>query len=247
MVQVQQPQVAESLFVLVSLCGHIGYDSIDLVDFKMNPGEFLYIEDAAPGFLLEQLQEIFNNPAYDFAWYWNDNTVDYDNAIEVPNANRSHMFAHMFYVDGSPISPYAQYMFMLARCLREKGFKHDGLWRAKANLYTPSPGFDRDGYHHPHIDHYNDSNYDSCTYFLDDSDGDFILFNQNQRDFAEAGIVRGEWGGLPSADDFTIMERITPKANTAVVFDGWQYHSSNVPFENARRITINFTGGHELE
>ena len=239
--------VDKNLFMLVDLCRHVSYYYISLVFFKMKSGEFVYIEDVAPDFLFEQLQEVFYNPSYDFAWYWNDSTVDYSNALENDNTNKSHMFSHMFFIDGSPVSPYAQYIMMLSRCLRKSGFEHDSLWRSKANLYTPSPGFDKDGYHHPHIDHYNKSNFDSCTYFLNDSDGDFILFNQNQKDFAKTGKVRGEWGGLPSSDDLTVMERITPKANTAVIFDGWQYHSSNVPFENARRITINFTGGHELE
>ena len=233
---------------LVCLCGHISYDYIGMVDFKMmQPNEFLYVEDVAPDFFLEQLEEIFYNPAYDFAWYWNDSTVDYRNAIDDPNAIKSHMFTHMFFSDGAPVSVFAPYIMILSRALRQKGFEHDNIWRAKANLYTPVPGFSKEGHHHPHIDHLNRSNYLSCNYFLNDSDGDFIIFNENQKDFTETGKVRGTWGGEPHPDELTVMERISPKANSAVIFDGWQYHSSNVPFDSPRRITINFTGGHELE
>ena len=40
--------------------------------------------------------------------------------------------------------------------------------------------------------------------------------------------------------EYTIKERLTPKANTWHQFDGAHYHSSSAPTQHEKRITLTF-------
>ena len=83
-------------------------------------------------------------------------------------------------------------------------------WRIKANLLQPHPDA---GEHHPwHIDSTN--SYTSMIYYINDSDGDTFI---NKVD----------------------TQRITPKANTAVVFPSNLLHASSNPTKG-RRMVLNY-------
>lgn len=72
-------------------------------------------------------------------------------------------------------------------------------------------------------DHY------ACVYYLNDSDGDTILYEQNRYN-TEAGSKGVE---------LTEHKRVTPKKGRIVLFDGARYHCSSQPKDNYRAI-INF-------
>ena len=64
----------------------------------------------------------------------------------------------------------------------------------------------------------------NIIYFVNDSDGDTFIFD-----------------GDPLS--LTIKQRITPKANSILIFDGDFYHASSNPIKSNRRIVINTTVG----
>ena len=72
-------------------------------------------------------------------------------------------------------------------------------------------------------DHY------ACVYYLNDSDGDTIIYEQNKHD-----TVAG-------SNNVELVEhaRVTPKKGRLVMFDGARYHCSSQPKESYRCI-INF-------
>ena len=67
----------------------------------------------------------------------------------------------------------------------------------------------------PHIDHYHP--HQVLLLYLNESDGDTFFYNNH-----------GE-----------IIKKISPKANSAVLFDGSIMHSSSTPCKNSRRIALN--------
>jgi len=69
----------------------------------------------------------------------------------------------------------------------------------------------------------------ACVYYLNDTDGDTIIYEQTLNDvpFGETNIELVE------------HKRVTPKANRIVIFDGSRYHCSSQPTMNYRAI-INY-------
>lgn len=69
----------------------------------------------------------------------------------------------------------------------------------------------------------------ACVYYVNDSDGDTIVYEQNTHDtpFGSQNV------------DLVVHKRVTPKKGRLVMFDGARYHCSSQPKENYRCI-INF-------
>jgi len=95
--------------------------------------------------------------------------------------------------------------------------------RIKSNILTQSSNT---GYHSPHID----QNYEHKVflYYVNDSDGDTIFFNQF-------------WSENNPATEDTLTEqiRVSPKRGLGIVFDGFQYHASTSPQINGYRCVVN--------
>lgn len=72
-------------------------------------------------------------------------------------------------------------------------------------------------------DHY------ACVYYLNDCDGDTIIFNETSKDI------------LYGSKNATVSEhrRVSPKKNRMVLFDGSRYHCSSQP-TNSYRCIINY-------
>lgn len=73
------------------------------------------------------------------------------------------------------------------------------------------------------IDHY------ACVYYMNDSDGDTIIYEQNRYD------TPGQSQNVKMIEH----KRVTPKKGRFVLFDGARYHCSSQPREKYRCI-INF-------
>ena len=76
-------------------------------------------------------------------------------------------------------------------------------------------------------------------FYVDDSDGDTILysnkFDRNSELGEEAQIL-----DIEKSEGFKELDRVTPKANRLLLFDGDLFHASSPPLEHTRRTTINF-------
>jgi len=90
-------------------------------------------------------------------------------------------------------------------------------------------------YNNPHTD-YQDDHY-AAIYYLNDSDGDTVLFKEY--DDPDSGSVNQRWERNRSMTDFTIQETVTPKQNRLLIFDGHQFHASSHPKESNYRIILN--------
>jgi hypothetical protein len=77
----------------------------------------------------------------------------------------------------------------------------------------------------PHVD-MEDEHHLVCLYYVNDSDGDTILFDK----------MLGEGNDLQNTP---IFARIKPKKGRVLVFCGRQYHAASLPEHNIRTI-INF-------
>ena len=86
------------------------------------------------------------------------------------------------------------------------------LNRVRLGMHVP---YEYRGPHGPHTD--QPAPHDVVLYYVNDSDGDTHFFN----------------------DEGEVIDRVTPKKNSMVVFDGYTVHASSYPSQG-QRITINF-------
>ena len=95
----------------------------------------------------------------------------------------------------------------------------------------------------PHTDH--DEDHYSALYYLHDSSGDTVFYNEY--DNINDGTVGDRWERAKS-QTYTECMRQTPKANTLFAFDGHQFHSSSNPTDNKFRIilNLNFHANHDI-
>lgn len=96
------------------------------------------------------------------------------------------------------------------------------ILRIKANCLIRD-GFE-EKYNPPHIDSADAGNFWSLIYYVNDSDGDTIVFDKSYPD---------------SYLELKILERFAPKAGNALLIRSNQYHSSSNPIQSQRRIILN--------
>lgn len=140
-----------------------------------------------------------------------------------PNILDSVQFTHGICDDNKPISPLYQIVLPILWFLeKDTGYKIKNILRIKANCLT------RDGfeikYQPPHIDVY-EPGFHSLIYYVNDSDGDTILFDKT--------IDQGHC-------DLNIIERITPKKGSGFLIPSNQLHASSCPINTRQRLVINF-------
>jgi len=107
--------------------------------------------------------------------------------------------------------------------------------RLKFNLLLNHTLVNREKYNTPHIDSRLPNSY-SMIYYVNDSDGDTIIFNE---------MVSPDKRERP--EKLTIKRRITPKKNRMVIFDGNYLHASTNPVNSEKRVVLNINILNNLE
>lgn len=118
---------------------------------------------------------------------------------------------------------FADKILPLVYSLEEKaGIKVNDVYRIRLALTT---SMDSEVLHGSHID--MEHPHKVLLYYVNDSDGDTVMYNE---------FYTKENGGDV---DLTFKEKISPKKNRAVIFDGLRYHNSIKPIQQKTRFIIN--------
>lgn len=163
----------------------------------------------------------------DFNWVYinsisgacvNDEAVAND-----PKIKDSDGFMHMFVHNKQPVSPHAGIIHSLMSSMQQHTAKTvKEVERSRAVLLYKNPTIG-DFYQGPHTDYAFP--HMVMIYYVSDSDGDTILFNEKHT-------------GTIDNSKKNISQRITPKKNKCIIFDGLQYHAGSTP-KNSHRMFIN--------
>lgn len=173
-----------------------------------------------PKFYLEDLQKHIFNPGItwihynetaggyngNYAWIDDDNTEETDLLSYKPPRN-----------DNEKLFSYDVLVYSISELLGQRL----ELERIKTNLMLPKPKMKLQGYNRPHID-YPECGMKTFLLYLNDCDGDTFIFDKT---------YTGENPGK-----MTVIEQITPNANTAVMFDSYRYHASSIPTLGKRAV-----------
>lgn len=126
-------------------------------------------------------------------------------------------FIHMFYVDDRVNSNLFNLVMPLITMFENKtSYKIKKLHRAKANLLLNMPVKKNELVKAIHQD-INNAKCISLLYYVEDSDGDTIVYDKNKE-----------------------INRVSPKANRAFIFQANKWHNATPPKKHKTRIIINF-------
>jgi len=89
--------------------------------------------------------------------------------------------------------------------------------RAKINLKLPTPKTNKDSFDGPHTD--TSKRHLVLIFYLHDCDGDTFFLNEK---------------------DYSVLNRISPKENRLLVFDGAITHAAGFPINSPYRYVVNF-------
>jgi hypothetical protein len=183
---------------------------------------YIVLDDFIPQSYADILLDEFEK---NVSWTFTPSASNVDKNYDINDINirDSIQFVHPIAAEDQSVSSLFSLVIPLVWFLeKETGLKIKSIGRIKANCLT------RDGdeykYNPPHVDVYNPGHI-SMIYYLDDSDGDTIVFDQ----YSDHGH-----------SNLTITERIIPKKGRALVLHSDRFHASSCPVTSKKRMVINF-------
>jgi hypothetical protein len=150
-----------------------------------------------------------------------------------PNITDDVGFFHMAY-DGNVASPFYDFFRTILEFFAEKTNIQIGeLLRIRLRYTHRGTDHSESKYAAPHVDFNSSKPYGTLVYYVDDSDGDTIIFDKifNPLEEVYDPIL---------AEPLPELVRITPTKGTGIFFNGHRYHAGNYPVNHSCRIVINF-------
>jgi len=147
-------------------------------------------------------------------WQWSPG-MTYDQ--ELNNSNKDYQFVHSFISNNESTSIYSTFINTLADWFEHhSGYVVKKIHRIKANLLVKNEHsqFELDNLLHHDV---NDNNYISMIYYVHDSDGDTLVFDNK----------------------INLINQISPKKNTAFWFRSKELHRPTPPVIYGARVIIN--------
>lgn len=150
-----------------------------------------------------------------------------------PNITDDVGFFHMAF-DGDFISPHYDFFRTILEFFTDKtNIQIGNILRVRLRYTHKGKDHDKHKYAAPHVDFNTGYPYNTLVYYVDDSDGDTVIFdkifNPLEEEYDPAFTKP-----LPE------LLRHTPKKGTGLFFNGHRYHAGNYPVDFSSRIIINF-------
>jgi hypothetical protein len=106
------------------------------------------------------------------------------------------------------------------------------IYRMRIGYHTTTPLTFNGG---EHVD--KDIDHKVCILYLNDSDGDTILYNEEYN--KDKGLDTIEYAIKNHNGNFSVYSKHSPEKNKAVIFKGNRYHSSSTPQFHKERVVLN--------
>jgi hypothetical protein len=197
------------------------------------------ITDFIPQSLQDEIQrEVNNNNS--FPWFFVDEIASSDKSEyskkDMPTWDESQCFiplgfAHTVCGGGTIFSPYYELFRHVIRFLELKeGFTLDYFIRVRLRRTVQQVGHNDSMYNLPHVDYPAEQKFMTFVYYVEDSDGDTIMFDHLHENGSNASLNT----------KLNIVKRIPPVKGTGILFDGNRYHAGNCPINYKTRTIINY-------
>lgn len=203
------------------------------------PGTVEYIKDFLP---VTYQNDIINN-LRGMPWYWHPTIAQFSEYVyadsltpfEDPRVTDAFAFTHVCYENGAPTSEYYQFFKPILRFLEFKtNIRIKELIRLRLRLSPQCPNHNHNKFNPPHVDLMSTDPFKTFVYYVDDSDGDTVIFNKRYENTNQPTLL------MKNDMELQPIFTSTPKKGEGVYFDGLQYHAGNSPVNYKSRCIINF-------
>lgn len=176
----------------------------------------------------------------EITWTWHSNTSYFNDATEHmnhllqtdPAIIDNGQFVNPILDNKQALSPDIGLMIPLLYCAADKAeIPVNEILRIKINMLMQDKTFTENNYNFPHTDIRGSKTF---VYYINDSDGDTVLFNE----FANGGTFTP--GNTYCPDKLNVVERVSPKKGRGVFFESSRFHASSNPAKHKCRYVINF-------
>jgi hypothetical protein len=188
----------------------------------------IIIDDFLPKDKFETLSEFVLSDR--FPWFYNSHVSIApwdDREIQDPMAKETDGWYHFLYSENEYNGVFMKdFMSFFEELTARFNYTDQDLIRARLGLKQPKINHKDENYNLPHVDYYFP--HDTIIYYLNDSDGDTRMFKEYANNDIDSDPV-----------NFSVENRITPKANRLLLFNGLQYHTASNPINTSRRVVLN--------
>lgn len=190
------------------------------------------LESFIPKSYQNELETAINSTI--FKWNFHDKIaieygeVDYNN----PNIINPIGLSHTFIEEGQPVSDYWNLVKPILLFLEyHENFEIQRVLRVRARRTLQDTRVNQSMYNPPHVDLPHAAPYKTLIYYVHDSDGDTVFFDE---------VYTPNPNGAPLRGDVKECFRYNPIKGNGILFNGHRYHSGNNPINNLYRTIINF-------
>ena len=183
-------------------------------------------DDVLPEGVFQELRdEVFDEKT---PWYFLNDSAYSDEYGEPGQSS----FYNTIYLDGEVESPKKDFFEKIVNVLlMQTNTSIDTLYRIRLGLHVSSSSSV------PNKAHIDDERPHTVgLLYLNDSDGDTLIYKEKYDPREGLGAV----DSFKKLDSLTISDRVTPRANRLVIFDGHTYHASSTPTYPSSRRALNF-------
>lgn len=195
--------------------------------------------DAVPVSLFSRILNTVESES--FPWFYVKNTAYTPGDTQIENLHNG-SFSHIAFDNGRKNSEYSDILeAALLVGLDNLGLTLKRLHRIRIGLI---PICSVNNVNPPHVDRVNRHNV--ALWYLNDSDGDTILYNEKYDPWAHGGALHNDYRDVlwyyenVLKGSVSVMQKISPEKNKMIVFDGLTFHSSSTPTKTKRRIAVNY-------
>ena len=190
----------------------------------IDEGEIIVIDDFISLEYQEKIKQELLGLENDFPWYYTEDVTtagDFDSQYR-PALN--HYYVNFDDDDISEVESVYHHLFvpMLSKACKYLKIPETEVIQGRSFLQFPLKNIDTSVVDTPHIDLDEGDEHVVVLYYVVDSDGDTIIYNERTESLT-----------------YTEKQRVTPKQGRVVIFEGGQYHTAQQP-SNGTRCIVNY-------
>ena len=191
-------------------------------------GEILVIDDFVSFEYQEKIKQDLLGLDNDFSWLYSEDVTGAGDFDSQHRAGFGHQYVELDDDDVSEVKSLYHHLFtpMLSKACQYLKIPEAEIIQGRSFLQLPLKNIDTSIVDSPHIDLDPGDEHTVVLYYVNDSDGDTIIYNEREE-----------------SSTYTEKQRVTPKQGRVVIFDGRQYHTAQQP-SNGTRCIVNYNLGY---